>query len=73
VVVLLLRLALLAVAPELRRSAQLSHEWRVDHAVHRWSTARTTSDGSWHGPLPLIFLNHFTSVHSPLLINGSAG
>jgi hypothetical protein len=34
------------------------------------STARTTFGGSSHSPL--LLLSHFTSLHSALLINGSA-
>jgi hypothetical protein len=60
------------VALELRRSARLSHGWRVNHVVLRVSTTRTTSDGSWHGHLPLLFLGRFTSLCGALLINGGA-
>jgi hypothetical protein len=34
---------------------------------------RTTSSGSSHGPVPLLFLYHLTSLHDALLINGGAG
>jgi hypothetical protein len=68
----LLLLKLLAVAPKLRRSVQLSRGWCVNHAVLWWSTARTTSGGSWNCPLLLLFLSHLTTLHGALLINGSA-
>jgi hypothetical protein len=51
----------------------LSHGWRVNQAILRWSTARTTSGGSWRGPLLLIFLSRLTSPHGTLLVNGGAG
>jgi steroid 5-alpha reductase family enzyme len=69
---LLLLLKLLTVTLELRRSAWLSHGWCVNHAVLRWSTAITTSGGTWHGPL-LILLSLLTSLHDAILVNGSAG
>jgi hypothetical protein len=68
---LLLMLELGAVALELRKSAQLSRGWRVNHTVLRGSTTRTAFGGSWHGPLPLLFDDRFTQLHSALLINGS--
>jgi hypothetical protein len=70
---LLLRLKLLAVSPEMRRSARLSHGWCVNHTVLWWHTAGTTSSGSWCGPLPLLFHSHLTSPQGALLINGSTG
>jgi hypothetical protein len=72
-VVLLLLLELRAVAPELWKSAWLSRGWHVDHGVLWWSIARTTSGGTWHGPLPLLFLCRLTSLHGALLINDGAG
>jgi hypothetical protein len=69
--VVLLLLELQVVAPKLWSPAWLSRGWRVDHAVLQWSTATTTSGGSWHGPL--LFLYHRTSIHGALLINGGAG
>jgi hypothetical protein len=66
---LLLWLEPLVVAPELRRSVWLSHGWHINHAILWWSTTRTTSGGSWHCRLPLLFLGRFTSLHSALLIN----
>jgi hypothetical protein len=71
--VVLLLLELWAIAPELQRSARLSHGWRINHAVLQWSTARTTSGGCEHDPLPLLFLCYLTSLHGALLINGGAG
>jgi hypothetical protein len=73
ILLLLLRLKLLAVSPELRRSAQLSRGWCVNHIVLWWCTTGTTSGRSWCGPLPLLFLSHLTSPHGALLIDGSAG
>jgi hypothetical protein len=70
---LLLLLKVLTVAPELRRLVQLSHRWRVNHAVLWWSTTRTTGGSSWHGPLLLLFLSCLTSLHGALQINGGAG
>jgi hypothetical protein len=70
VVLLLLLLKLWAVAPKLRRSAQLSHGWHVNHVVLRGSTARTASRGSWHDHLPPLLLGCFTGLHSALLIGG---
>jgi hypothetical protein len=68
VVLLLLR----AVATELWwKSARLSHGWCIDHAVLQRSTARTTSGGSWHGPLHLLLFGRFTGLHGALLVNGS--
>jgi hypothetical protein len=52
------------------RSARLSRRWCIDHAVLQRSTARTASEGSWHGPLPLLLLNHFTSLQGVVLVNG---
>jgi hypothetical protein len=69
---LLLLLKLLTVTLELRRSAWLSCGWCVNHAVLRWSTAITTSGGTWHGPLLLLFLSLLTSLHDAILVNGSA-
>jgi hypothetical protein len=69
---MLLQLELRAVAPELWRSARLSCGWRVNHVVLQWSIARTTSGGSEHGPLPLLFLCRLMSLHGALLINGGA-
>jgi hypothetical protein len=64
-------LLLWAVAPELwQRSARLCWWWCIDHAVHRRSTARTASGGSWHGPLPLLLFSLFTCLHGALLVNG---
>jgi hypothetical protein len=73
VLLLWLRLKLLAVSLELRRSARLSCGWCVNHTVLWWRTAGTPSSGSWCGPLPLLLLSHLTSPHGALLINGSAG
>jgi hypothetical protein len=69
----LLLLKLMAVALELQRSTRLSHGWCVNHAVLWWSAARTTSCGSWHGPLRFLFLSRLTSLQGALLINGGVG
>jgi hypothetical protein len=70
---LLLQLKLLMVFLDLQRSARLSYGRCVNHMVLQWSTARTTSSGSWHGPLPPLFLSSLTSLHGALLVNGSVG
>jgi hypothetical protein len=65
------QLVLRAVAPELwQRSMRQSRGWCIDQAVLRRSTARTTTGGSWHGPLPLLLYGCFTCLHGALLVNG---
>jgi hypothetical protein len=72
VLLLLLLLLLWAIAPELwQRAARLSRGWGVDHAVFRGSTARTTSRGSRHYPLPFLLFGRFTGLHGALLVNSS--
>jgi hypothetical protein len=65
-------LDLWAVAPGLWRMVRLSRGLHVDHAVLRGSTARTTSGGSWHGPLLLLLLRRFTGPLGVLLVNGGS-
>jgi hypothetical protein len=69
----LLLLELWVVALELQRTVWLSRGWHVNHAIFQGSTARTTSRGSWHGPLPLLPLRWFTDPHCVLLINRGTG
>jgi hypothetical protein len=35
------------------------------------STARTSFEGSRHGPLPLLLFDLFSGLHGALLVNGS--
>jgi hypothetical protein len=72
-VAILLLLKFLTVALELRRSAWLFHGRHVNNAELWWRSCRPTSDGSWHGPLPLLILGRFTSLHYALLKSGGAG
>jgi hypothetical protein len=61
------------VAPERWRSVWLSHGWILNHAVLQGSTTSTASEGSWHGPLPLLLLGHFRGPHGALLISSCTG
>jgi hypothetical protein len=45
--------------------------WGIHHAVHRRSTARTTTARRCrHHPLPLLLIGLSNGLHQPLWVNG---